>query len=541
MENINTPQKPSIRWQNKPVILWVAGIAGVVLVSSAVCWASSGFMNFNHWLSFLTITFLAAAILFGGLWLLRKETLPRWLVALVIGAALLRLFLGVVWFVALPIWGHGSETEKAGYIMADAGSRDQAAWKLAQSKHSLWSAFRNNRSVDQYGGLLFFSAFIYRYLGDGAHQSLWMVLITASVSALGVAFTWAFSRRAWDKHIAWIAAWIFALFPDAIIMGSSQMREAFTMTLGIAAFYGLILYQQEHNKISLLWLAIPLLLYLPFSPLFAALLLFMLALTAGFSAISRFQFRLGQPRLWLAIAGLGIFMLVGLWLVLRQFTPPGMNNPLEMLGWWLRKSAGLQAFLSQHASGWLQKTFKMIPEWAQIPLLVGYGVLQPFLPAAMVVGSRAPIWPWITAFRSIGWTILLVLLIYSPILAIRRKENGAYARVVSLVVWIGILIAALRGGGDMWDNPRYRTAFIGLQAGLAAWAWVEQRRTADPWLRRAGLGIAAILAWFVPWYARRYFDFNWPVPDLFPTIGAGVASAILLILWDWVRSRKRAQ
>ncbi len=526
-------------WQIPATKTWVTWLAGILLVASTTCLASNNFASLQSWFNFLWVTLLAAGILALGLYLLRSENLPKGLAALVIAAAVLRLVFGAVWLYALPAWGHGTEAEKAGYVMADASARDQAAWKLAQSSKPLLNAFRDNRAADQYGGLLFISAFIYRYFAGNTHYPLMMVLGSAAVSALSVAFTWAFASRLWSSQIAWLAALIVAFFPEAVLIGSSQMREAFTMTLGIASFYGLVRARQEHSKYAALWLIFPLVIYLPFSPPFAAMLLGMLVLFALFTTTSFFKYRPGQTRLWLIIALLSILILAGLWLVLKQFTPEGMSNPVEMLSWWLRKSAGLQAYLSKIASGWLQKTFKAIPEWAQIPLLGGYGVLQPFLPAALLVGSHAPIWPWITGVRSIGWTLLLVLLIYAPFLAIRLKEEGRFARAISLVVWLGILIASFRGGGDMWDNPRYRTAWLGLQASLAAWAWIEHRRLGDPWLRRSGLALFALLAWFLPWYARRYFGFDWPIVNIFLTIGLGVASAALLIFWDWFRCRRR--
>ncbi len=521
-----------------PISQWLPAIALIVVISLLLCLVSNNFSSLQDWGSFVLVMVIAAGILVIGLWLLGKENLPVWLIRLVIAGALIRLVFGAIWFIALPVWGHGTEAEKAGYVMADAGSRDTAAWKLAQSQKSLWSAFQNNRTSDQYGGLLFLSAAIYRATGSAAHHPLLMILITASVSALAIGFTWAFARHAWDEKIAGLAAWIMALFPEAVLMGSSQMREAFTITFGIMAFYGLLIYQKKHKPALLTWLVIPLLLYLPFSPPFAALLVGMLGLAAISPLLSRFQFRSSSWRLWLTILILALLALLGLWLTLRQFTPAGMNNPLEMLSWWLRKSATLQALFSKQASGWIQKTFKIIPEWAQLPLLVGYGVLQPFLPAALVVGSQAPIWPWITVVRSIGWTLLLVLLVYSPFLAFRRNANQPLARVLSLIVWIGILIASFRGGGDMWDNPRYRTAFLGIQVSLAAWTWFQHKRVADPWLRRFVLGFAAVFTWFIPWYMRRYFGLNWPVSDLFKTIAAGLVSAVLLILWDWARSQR---
>jgi len=51
---------------------------------------------------------------------------------------------------------------------------------------------------------------------------------------------------------------------------------------------------------------------------------------------------------------------------------------------------------------------------------------------------------------------------------------------------------------------------------LAGWVWMEQKRKPDPWLRRILVGMGLVLAWFIPWYLRRYSPtFSWPVVDLF--------------------------
>jgi hypothetical protein len=511
-------------------------LAGLFVLSLWLAWTSTGSQSLDGWISFLLVLVLCSGLAAAGWWLLRGEQPPGWLAALTCGAILLRLALGAVWYTAIPRWGHGTPAESAGYVMGDASARDQAAWKLAQSAKPLWKAFQDNRKVDQYGGMLFLSALAYRYIAGDVHQPLLMVVVSATFSGLAVLFTWAFSKRAWGRKTAWLAGWFIVLYPEAVLLGSSQMREAFMVTLTMGAFYGLLRYLQDRSLAGLAWILMPLLLYLPFSPPFAALLTGMLALTALVYSNQLLNEAHHRRRLWLIFGALLVLVLVGLWFALRQFVPQGMNNPLEMLSWWIRKSAGLQAYLSQHSSGWMQKIFRSTPEWSHLPLLVAYGVVQPFLPAALVVGSHAPIWPWIAAWRAIGWTILLTLLIYAPLLALRSKEDRGMARVMSLIVWASILVASFRGGGDMWDNPRYRTAFAGLQAALAAWAWIDHRRLADPWLRRALLSTAAILAWFLPWYLRRYTLFEWPVVDLFKTLGLGFASAFLIILWDWART-----
>ena len=88
------------------------------------------------------------------------------LALLLVGAALLRLALGVLWYTSLPSAGYASPAELRGYVMADAYDRDRGAFELARSEKPLWRAFQGSyHRADQYGGLLFFSAWLYRYAG----------------------------------------------------------------------------------------------------------------------------------------------------------------------------------------------------------------------------------------------------------------------------------------------------------------------------------------------------------------------------------------
>ncbi len=522
--------------KNKWLLMFLGGFALLVL-SLALAWVSASFRNFNGWSAFLILLLLSAGLFIGVWWLLRSERLPNWLLVLTIGAALLHLAAGVFWLKALPRWGHGTAAEKAGYVMADAYARDTLAWRLASSDRPLPAAFVNNRRVDQYGGMLFLSAFIYRYFPAPYHMPLLTLTLAAIVSALALPFVWAFARLAWGDLEARLAVWIMLLYPEAILLGSSQMREAFLVTFIVAAFYGLLRYERDRSLAGLAWILLPLAFCLPFSPPVALLALASLIFLAVVLRFSRMGIHIGQRRLWIGLGILLVLVFIGLYLVLRQFTPAGMVNPFEMLSWWINHTAKWQAYISIHASGWMQKVLRGAPEGLKISAIVIYGVVQPFLPAALIAGSSAPIWYGVAIWRAIGWTFLLALTLYAPILALRSRRNRAFNLALSLIVWGVILIASYRAGGDLWDNPRYRTAFAGLQVALSAWVWIEHRRMADNWLRRAVLAIGSIMLWFLPWYLRRYTPFTWPVVDLVKTVGLGLATAFLLVLWDWARAQ----
>jgi len=188
------------------------------------------------------------------------------------------------------------------------------------------------------------------------------------------------------------------------------------------------------------------------------------------------------------------------------------------------------------SSGWVQKIFRLTPEWTHIWLLLGYGVVQPFFPAALIATGN-PLWRIIGVWRALGWTTLLFLLAYAPIRVLRCSRNRWLSVGISLIAWLGILLSAYRGGGDQWDNPRYRLMFVVLQSALAGWVWNEQRHQPDPWLKRFFIGAGFIIAWLIPWYVRRYYpQISWAVVDVFKTIGLGMVSAVLFWIWEWARS-----
>lgn len=524
-------------------VVWLGAAACGLILSLALGWVSNRFKGLVGWESFLAGLVLATCILLIGWQALKvdkKIVLPAWLGWLVLGAAILRLAAGVFWFMILPVAGYGNPVELAGYVMADAHARDLAAWQLSQAETSLLAVFSNHHYTDQYGGLLFLSAVVYRYIGGQLHQPLLIVVITAAFSSLAVLFTWAFSRRAWSERVALVAACALALYPEAVLLGSSQMREAFTISLTMAAFYGLVRYWQHRSWGGLIWILTALLLILPFSPPFAAVVLGMLALVAFLKAGIFIKPRFAHHgRLWLILGGIALLVTIGVLFTWGQFAPTETSNPFAFLVWWIKKSAAWQMYLNASSSGWVQKVFQTIPEWGQIPFLVVYGILRPFLPAALVDSGSAALWRGIAIWRSAGWALLLGFLAYAPLRALWKRSWKDWAPSLSLVVWLGILIASFRSGGDLWDNPRYRVAFAGLQIALAAWAWSDQRQENDPWLKRALISFALFLIWIFAWYFGRYsLSYNWPVTDLFKNIGLGLVSAVLYLIWDWM-SKKR--
>lgn len=494
---------------------FTALLAALIILALALAWISAPYADFSGWLSFFLVLSLSAALLFWAWKLVAVEAAPRWLLTLLIAATVLRLAVGTFWYLALPELGYDTPVQQDGYVMEDAYNRDHAAWDLAQSQFPLTDAFRTFSSSDQYGGLLFLSAGLYRYLGGSSHQPLLVLSLAATVSALSVLFAWAFAQKIWGERVAQLAAWGLALYPEAILLGSSQMREAFSVTLVMLALYGLLRVREKSGITNFAILLAPLALSWLLSFPFTLSVFGLLALT--YLSLDDWKL-LRARRVWPGI----LLILAALMFVL-------LRRP-EL---WIVQSAEWQAYVSANASGWVARQFERMPLWGQIPFLLIYGIFRPLLPAALIADGL-PLWRGVAVWRALGWTFLLGLLIYATYLVLRKRQFVKTTGALLLSNWVVVLIASYRGGGDLWDNPRYRSAFAGVQLVLAAWAWVEYRQSNDPWLKRAFGGAALMIAWFLPWYLRRYSAFEWPIVELHQVIGLGLVSAALYAIWDWL-------
>ena len=409
--------------------------------------------------------------------------------------------------------------------MADAYTRDTTAWKLAQSNHPLTDAFSGFRKADQYGGLLWLSAAVYRYAGGQAHHPLQMAALAALISALAVPLGWALTQRTFGASVARWAAWGVALYPEAVLLGSSQMREAFAMPLLAAAAYGGLLLGQGALGRGSTWMVVACLLALPLSPPIAGTALLFAVGTFFGARVERWQTGRWR-RVTLGVALFAAVVLVALLLSNGQH--------MVALGNWAQKVAEYQAYLSKQASGWMQKTFRLLPDWMHLPFLVLYGLTRPLLPAALLAGG-APIWWGIAVWRALGWTALLVALVLAGAQVVSHRVWWQLPGVWWGMIVVQTLVASLRGGGDMWDNPRYRAVLVVPQVALAAWALWQQRRHPSESARRWLLGAALGALWLIPWYVRRYTPLDWAVVSLFKTLALAAVTAVLYVVAVWAR------
>lgn len=500
-------------------------LAGVVTLGLAflLAWVSTKYTGVDGWFSFLVVLLLAWGILIGAWWGARFEQVPGrvfWLMLLAVGV---RLGLAVFWAAALPVWGYDTDVQQAGYVMRDAFTRDGAAWIFAQSGEPLWLAFLGYTSFDQYGGLLFISAVIYRYIGIGVHQPLLVMVLLAAFSGLAVLFVWLTGRAFWGEKAATLAAWMMALYPEAVLLGSGHLREALTIPLAVMVVYLFERYWREKERWVLAWLVVMLAFGTAVSPPMAGTMaLILLALAFVWDRHGWLKSRPGR----LAVLGVILGVVIGA----AVFG--------EDMKYWAR-ALYYQQFSTIQVSGKLQAVFTRIPEWSHVPFLVLYGVFRPLLPAA-VFDSAALLWRVVAVWRALGWTALLALFLYASLFLARNWRWRSVEAVLFLASWGAVWFGSYRGGGDLWDNPRYRATFAGFQVMLAAWALVRQKETGDPWLRR-GLGMAAAMVlWFMPWYfQRKVMDIGWPVNGLGALVGLGFLTGATYVWWDMRRLRSK--
>ncbi len=494
------------------------------------------------WLAFsflLLLSFWLYALLHR--WAGGGRTLA-WMIAL---AFALRLVTGVGVYLVLPIDGHEDADDRAGFIFTDAHRRDDQAWELAQSGDPILSAFNKTYHTDQYGGLLAFTSLAYRTLSSDAHRVILLILLSALVAALGIPFFWRAARLAFGGQVALAAGWILALYPESLLLGSAAMREPYLITLSAMALWGFVDWQFNHSRRAFLspsgmiWLGLGLLGMLLVSPVVA---LVTLVIFGGWWWVAREHGRLS----WLSLFLVLLVFLAGLALLTLALNRQGAfgGGPLGVLSGWFREAVKWDVYQLERGSGWVQKLFDEMPEWLRLPFVVVYGIFQPVLPAAFIEPTTLT-WHIIGIARSLGWYLFWPLLLYAFIAAWKnedRRERRLWSWI-TVISWLWIILTALRGGGDQWDNPRYRAILLLWQALAAGYALTRFRLRSDSWLVRIFLIEGIFLAFFTQWYLSRYFLIGGQIPFGW-MVGLIIGCSLIVLVggevWDRHQRRKPA-
>jgi hypothetical protein len=485
------------------------------------------------WLGWLVSSLMLGAS-FAILYFLYKKAGSAKILGYMIAVSfLLRLGLGVALMKALPVAGYGTDQQKAGYVFYDAYRRDGQAIEIAQSHKPIWTVFSKQYATDQYGGYLGLSVIVYRLLSANVYRPYLMLILSALAAAMGVPFLWMILSRFRDGKWHKFAGWLYVLYPEAVLLGASQMREPYLITFMTIVFWAALEWQQTGNRSYWAWLAGGLIGLLLFSPGIAVLSLIIIPVWIWLD-------RRKRNISWWIFPTIFAVLLIGLILLAYGLARQGHfanDSPIEIILNWFRNASAWDVALTQGASGQLDFQLKSLPEWMKVPFITAYGLLQPVLPATIMDTS---IWLWrtLTSYLAIGWYLLLPLIVYGTVAAFFETDKTIRTKVqwLAVVIWSWIIISSARAGGDMWDNPRYRTIILIFIVIFAAWSWERARQQKFVWLKRIALVEGIFLLFFMEWYAARYYQIFVKLP-FFTMIGLIIGFSMLVIIGGIFKDR----
>lgn len=497
--------------KNLPLLL---SVALGLLVGGGLALAAPAGAFFLSWLAYGILSILAIVLLTFAWRRLGGGRDLAWMMVLAFG---LRIVVGVALQATLPLYGNGSDPELKGYLFYDAYARDQAAWSLAQSGQPISVAFSEAyASQDQYGGMLALSALVYRTISSDVQRPLLAVLLGAFFYTLGLPFLSAAIQKQWGRFAAAVAGWIYVLYPQSVLLGASQMREPFMMgAIGLVTWAVVMFPQRKWVSTgalagSLVWMF---LINTRIAIAASGVVLVWLALE---------QLNKLPPRLqrwsWVALALATVLIAIGSWR-------------------WLLWSGDWDIKLLKVSSGMIDKRLEELPKMLQLPFVIAYGVAQPVLPAALA-DVTLPLRQTISILWAVGWYALAPLLVFA-MFAVWRAQPKEDQRGL---IWLGLaallwtLISAARGGGDQWDNPRYRTLFLPWMGLLAGWAWQWARERRNLWLGRVYAIALVFYSAFMLWYLSRYARWFGGLHFWYVVIAVILLSAAILV-GGWWRDR----
>lgn len=510
-------------------------LASALVVGIALSFFDESGVSLSGVIAYSLVSAFAAILLRFGWKSISTLSPPSWLQTALIVAIGIRLVVGVGLFASLPTFGYqDSKPHLTGYIYKDAYERDKDAWRFAISDSPLLSAWTDSDLSDQYGGLHFISTSIYRVISPDMHRPLLVILLTTAFGSLAVLYTWSCSKRMFGVRIAKAAAWIVAIYPEAVLLSASQMREPFLIAAFALGLDGYSQVRADQTRAGLIHIVIAVFIALILSPPFSVVLIGLLAIAWLWEGRVK-----GRQKTWVTLLVLTLG-LAGIFLTIRGWAKiPGSpgGNALELLSWWLSSGAEYQLHLLTDSSGWVQKVFGLVPEWSQMPLATIYGIVQPFLPAALMDSTSAPLIRIIVSLRALGWFITLPFLLLAPFLILKKSAKRDLSRYFVLVLWIAVIFVSYRDAGRMWDNPRWRAIFLSIQAIVIAWTLFCAKDNHNAWLGRVALIVGFATLAFIHWEAGRYYQL--PRLNLWETLTLIGGFSILFMVGSLIYDRSR--
>jgi len=318
---------------------------------------------------------------------------------------------------------------------------------------------------------------------------------------------WKASQTLFGEKIALLSIWLFALYPESVLLGSSQMREALVIPLSAMTFYGLTEIMTR-KLTGWFWIFLSALLLIPIQPLVSIICFAVLFGVWLFDPLTLQILRKRQTILtiFLLLSLLLVVIVVASSILVKLPSLQG-SGPLSVYLSWFQSNFSFQSYLLERSSGIFQSLLESVGEqWRWLIILV-YGIAQPVLPATVGDPSAAWIMRIVGFFRAAGWYVLALFLVYAVVAMLRSHLEDRRIQLIwiTIINWAWIIVSALNAGADQWDNPRYRAILLLWQVILAAWAWEWARLHHDAWLWRWLAVEVVFVGLFTEWYLGRYY------------------------------------
>jgi len=440
---------------------------------------------------------------------------------------------------AMQLWGYPSDRNRIGLVETDALNATTKAWRAAQSNQPVLETWTQG-SGDNTGGITVMGVIMFRLFSSDQERALLLGLLAAAVSALTVIPTFRLANELFSERVARIAAVIAAVYPEAVMLGALDVQQGYlALILGVEllAVAGLMLWKKSDPEkmgaprpvLAAVIMVLSLVAIFLISYEFFILSIFCGALFAVWLADPRR--RIGRI-LWIA-AGVGLLALIVLHVLsLRDMIPSDSDylysqyHYLYGMAW-----AEYDKMVAAGGGDLFQTVFVSMDRTVAFLLAALYGLLQPVLPAAIghrnLTAQGGSFWQALGIYRSLGWYILLPVLIYGSLKSLRGLISRKPEVILAVIFWGIAFIGSYRAFGDQWDNPRYRFFAFVPMALLAAWGWVEGREKRDPWFLRIAIPFAVAVIGLTIWYILRdYAGVQFPV-----LVSLAVLAAVTVVVF----------
>jgi len=535
-------------------------VAAAVVISAAIAVSQGAVLGGNPWwyadvfwpnfLAFLIPSFLALGLVeVCNHFLLPGPVgeFPRKCAWWAIG---MRLAFLVIVPLAMLLWGYPTDRNRIGLVETDALNATTKTWRAAQSNQPVLETWAQG-SGDNTGGITVMGVVLFRLFSSDKERGLLLGLLAAAVSALTVIPTFRLANELFSERVAKVAAVIAAVYPEAVMLGSLDVQQGYlALVLGaeLLAVAGLWLWKKSDDGklgaprpvLAAVLLVLSLVAMFLLSYQFFILSIFCGALFAVWMADPRRRF--GRI-VWIA-AGVGLLALIVLHVLsLRDVIPSDSDYPYSQyrylygLAW-----AEYDKIAAAGGGDLFQSVLVTMDRTAAFLLAALYGLLQPVLPAAIghrnLTAQGGSFWQALGIYRSLGWYLLLPVLIYGSLKSLRGLIARKPEVILAVLFWTIAFIGSYRAFGDQWDNPRYRLFAFVPMALLAAWAWIEWREPRDVWFLRIAIPFAVAVVGLTVWYILRdYAGVQFPVVISLAGLGALAVLAFVATLF-LVRPKK---